>query len=36
MFFLTINTKESLTNNILLLDEFEKEIYIPNFPNENE
>lgn len=34
--FISINNKETLNNNHIWLDKFERELYIPNFPNENE
>ena len=34
--FISINDKETLNNNHIWLDKFERELYIPNFPNENE
>ena len=36
MMFISINNKETLNNNHIWLDKFERELYIPNFPNENE
>jgi GNAT superfamily N-acetyltransferase len=34
--FILINDKETLNSNHIWLDRFENELYIPNFPNENE
>ena len=34
--FILINNRESLIQNITWVNKFEAELYIPNFPNENE
>ena len=34
--FILINNRESLIHNITWVNKFEAELYIPNFPNENE